>query len=775
MKSANYNTRLYDGTPETGILMETVLTSSFTGSAAAKDFVEIPFSSFVPEPGHLYTVVCNNQFKVYDLENGSVIDGTILNYRNDPLILTFYGAEAGSTELLFQRASISNYENVASANSISFEFNEDIALVQGKQVQILYGSEQVATSKSLKIDPANGKSLVATFDNVTLYLGKQYTISLPAGVVSLKNNSSVLNKPVEITVNGASTIRLSTKSVSPDNNSTALPESVEIRFSLEPGQTINPPGEANILRKGDIDFYKGEISENNFISTLRGTAVDDGITWDLSEFQFEPATKYILHLKADNITVYLDGKTQSQYGNDEVTIAFTTPSVEEAGFPPMEFANPKMMNDNGALTTTDYSPDMKIPYLGQFFLELKDQYYPMGSESYEIIRHPNSQDIKLYEISDKGDRLVKSLSFDYTNVEDKYRIWKAVKVSTSTILYEGKKYKLVFPAETFTVSPQVKEHGDYINISKCNYIKNDELVYTFTGAQPNECTLLDCNVPDNSTVSSLYNVVWTFEGDYHLSDDITTVTYHATSTTGVSVVPVKKSVKLSKTLGGANTAVMVDFVDSSTGNPTTLSKGRKATITVPKGLIVNSINDEIVNDEIVLTIIGGAEDPAESLVKVNVTIEGVHSSSHDAVKGREYNFTLTPAENWEVESVSTGGRELSPVVFDNTTNTYFYQLSTLRGDTDVNARYRYVGEWAQHDDTSDIWKVPGSEVRIYGDGDCIVIEGVSIANTINVYTVGGLLVGTTRVADGKDRVRILVSPGQYYIVTVDGAAAKLKM
>ena len=762
-------TLLYEGTSENGKLIAVALDSNFKGTSLSKDEIDLNFpSGLVPEPGKTYTIVCNNSFTLYDLATGKSINGSTLNWENDPRTFTFIGGSAGANELLFQKASIGFNDNIASINSISFEFNEEIAVVQDKPVQILDGSEQVASSKSAKVDPANEKSLIVDFDDITLYLGNLYTISLPEGIVSLKGNSSVLNKPVEITVNGTSTIRLSTKSVSPENNSTVLPESAEIRFNLEPGQTLTAPEAAS--HKREINFYKGEISENNFIGTLRGTANDDCITWDLSEFRFEPETKYTLHLKADDITVWVDRNTQPAYGNDEVIIAFTTPSVKEAGFAPMEFSIPKIQDTD--LSKTDYIQDMEIPYLGTFYLELKDRTYNIDSKSYELYPHPNAQDCRLYEVTGDGDKLIKSIQIGRTPTEDKYEIWISAQIFIESYLYAGKKYKLVIPAESFTVSPPVKEHGDMSNTSKCNYIKNEEMVYTFIGTNPIECVLLDCNVEDNATVSSLYNVVWTFEGDYHLSDDITTVTYQATLASGMGVAPVEHSVKVTK--NGAKTAVMANFVSNITGEPTTVNKGTKSTITVPKGLIVNSINDEIVNDEIVLTIIGGAEDPAE-LVNVNITVEGVHSSSHDAVKGREYNFTLTPAENWEVESVSTGGRELSPVVFDNTTNTYSYQLSTLRGDTDVNARYRYGGEWAQSNETAGVWTISDSNIRIYKDADYIVVEGVNPANTINVYTVGGMLVNSTRVSADKDCVRITVSPGQYYIVTVDGVAAKLKM
>ncbi len=144
---------------------------------------------------------------------------------------------------------------------------------------------------------------------------------MPEGLVSLKKNSTVINKPVEIKVNGASTVRLSTKYISIENNSVVLPDHVRIEFNLEDGQTLTAP--EGVIHKRDIDFYKGEISDDNFIQTLRGTASGDGITWDLSTFRFEPEAKYMLRMKADGITVWANGKSQPAYGNEEVVISFT--------------------------------------------------------------------------------------------------------------------------------------------------------------------------------------------------------------------------------------------------------------------------------------------------------------------------------------------------------------------------------------------------------------------------------------------------------------------
>lgn len=762
------NTKIYDGTAETGTLITTVLTKTVKGVDYSNDYIDLGIpSSFVPESGHTYTVVFANQVAMFN-EDGKTVSNSVIAYKNDPLIFTFYGKSAGSEELLFQKASVTNNDNLDSLTSIDFEFSGDIALVKDLQISIYKGEELIASSKSIEIDPENSKALRAIFEDVTLYLGNEYAIRLPEGIVSLKNDAAVLNKPVEIKVNGTSTTRLSTKSSSPDNNTTVLPDKATIKFNLEEGQTLTP--KQGTEHKRGIDFYKGEISEENFISTLLGTASGDGISWDLSTFQFEPETKYILRKKADDITVWVDGKPQPAYGNEEVVITFSTPSVEAAGFVPMEFITPKI-KQNVLDNSVEYTPDMKISTLHTFFTELKEKNYKIGTQVYDLTTHPNAQECGLYEVTTGGDILLKSFNLYVYQIEGQYGYSNGANVELQTPLYEGKQYKLVIPEGYFTVYPEIRNVGQTRDLSKCNYIKSNEMVYTFTGMTPNKSVLLGCNIEDNAEVSSLYNIIWTFEGDYKLGNTVNTVKREYTTVSGVTALPVEYPVTVSTYMG--KTYVMVDFVSKTTGKPLNINKGTTSTFTVPRGLIVNNINDEIVNDEIVLTVKGGAEAEPET-VWVNMTINGLHTSSHQATKGKSYTFSLNPGTDWKVKSVKNGEDVVSGLSTDkNNPNIKTYILSALKGDTNINAELEYDGQWAKEDGTTKVWTIEANNIRIYCDNNMIVVDGVTPENTINVYNVAGMFINTTHVSDGNDRVYISVPLNQTYIVSVDGVAAKI--
>ncbi len=274
--------------------------------------ISLPFSSsIVPEPGKIYSVVVRNEFDVRNLDTGKVITGALIDYYDTALVLTFIGKAATSNELTYFGSSIAENQNLESIDSINFEFNEEFDILNEAGVEILSDNKVVYSSSDLREDPENPKFLTASFEDAVLYLGNTYTIRLSAGTVCLKGNSTEVNRLVEIKVNGTSTKRLSTKSVSIADNAVILPDNVSIKFNLEPGQTLTPP--SGVIHKRDIDFYKGEISEENFISTLHGTASGDGIKWDLSTFRFEPETKYVLHKKADDITVWVNGKSQPAY------------------------------------------------------------------------------------------------------------------------------------------------------------------------------------------------------------------------------------------------------------------------------------------------------------------------------------------------------------------------------------------------------------------------------------------------------------------------------
>lgn len=117
-----------------------------------------------------------------------------------------------------------------------------------------------------------------------------------------------------------------------------------------------------------------------------------------------------------------------------------------------------------------------------------------------------------------------------------------------------------------------------------------------------------------------------------------------------------------------------------------------------------------------------------------------------------------------------GENEVRPIE-----GTATYMLTALKGDTELTAHLEYTGSWASQDETTGVWTVEDKNIRIYGNTDHIVVDGVSPDNTICVYNVAGMLINSTRVSDGNDRVLISVPLHQTYIVTVDGIAAKIQL
>ncbi|MBD5218544.1 MAG: hypothetical protein HDS73_08670, partial [Bacteroidales bacterium] len=103
-----------------------------------------------------------------------------------------------------------------------------------------------------------------------------------------------------------------------------------------------------------------------------------------------------------------------------------------------------------------------------------------------------------------------------------------------------------------------------------------------------------------------------------------------------------------------------------------------------------------------------------------------------------------------------------------------YTTPKLTADTIVKANLAYDGAWAV-EVTTGVWEIAEDNISITRDGQLIVVSGVTPEQTINVYTVGGLLVGTANATTDNEIVKLTVAPGQVYIVTVNGKAAKLQM
>ena len=148
----------------------------------------------------------------------------------------------------------------------------------------------------------------------------------------------------------------------------------------------------------------------------------------------------------------------------------------------------------------------------------------------------------------------------------------------------------------------------------------------------------------------------------------------------------------------------------------------------------------------------------------SVEVNGIATVEQKAVKGEIATFTLTPTENWKVESVSD-----ATLSEGNT-----YKTSALIDDTIVKAKLAYDGAWATEVSTG-VYEIEAENIRIFKDGDNIIVEGAKPDQTICVYNVGGMLINSAHSEEGMNQVRITVAPDQIYIVIVAGKAAKIQM
>lgn len=767
---------LYRGDAETGIELGQSLTDDFNGKASGFEVngnkIKMSFDSSIPIiANETYTVKIIDVFYLYVKGKTTKIGSTASDYSTDPIILTFKGEGSEKPQLECTSSNIENCSTLNECKSVEFTLSAPFNIKSGAEVLIKEGEDIVGRTSDLKVSSTDNKILVAEFNDVPMLLGHTYTIELPANSLTHIDDATVGNFIYKVSVNGNKTIEIPLKSSKVSLDSDGFPTAVTFVYDLPEGTTLD-----GLNLTGSRDGYlsvDGSEDYTNFSTKYTIVENGKGIKWDISSVKFEPATKYNFTKDGNTLKVFDSNNTNSstgllkEYTGEDASISFTTLSIEEAGFAPMEFADVALKLSPNA-ERVKYTDNMECESVYSMALNLKEYFYFMGNTKCNLHVNPTLIDKNicvLYEITPDGDKYLNSYSFSGTaNYEDQYQTSTAY---LNTLLYEGKKYKFVIPEGYFTAYPDVYT-GAMTNQSKVNYIRSKEMVFTFTGTTSENVELLSCNVENNSEIRSLYNIVWTYKGSYRLSDEITTVKREKQTISGMPAVTVEYPVIVSSRNG--KTSVLIDLVNKETGEPLTVYKGESYTFTMPKGLLVNVINDNIINDETVLKVNGCDEKTLEpETVAVNLTVNGMHSSTHPAIKGKEYSFNFSPAENWEVEIVKHGDKNLERTASGE------FKTEPLTADADITADLRYNGLWASTDETTGIWEIEDKNIRIYGDSDHIVVDGVTPENTICVYNVAGMLINSTRVSDGKDRVLISVPLGHTYIVIVDGVAAKIMM
>lgn len=756
-------TYLYEGNDENGKLLakfwedSQTIETSLSGSNL---IISLPIpSSLIPEPDKNYTIICRNEFDVKNLETGKVISGALIDYYDAPLILTFKGIAPSSGELIYQKSSIEENQNLEKISNIDFEFNEEFEILDKNGVQILYDNEVVYTATNLQVDPENLKKLKVSFDDAILYLANhQYTLTLYPGTICLKGNTSETNRLVEININGLSTKTITTKSAELKSNSFNIPEVAEIRFNLENGQTLTPPG--SISHKREIDLFKGEILENNFIKTLYGIAKDDGITWDLSTISFEPNTQYTLFKEANDITVWINGKESPAFGNEEVVIKFSTPSIEDLNLLPITVGVAKIGRYDNP-TSTDFIDEETYAHIST--VEIKREDYNLNGKVVKPNLNTNGDhNAYVYDVTDGSRKLVKDVVMftagrggddDGGLIIPEYSVFG---INLNMDFLQNHMYEIVIPKGALRLN-SVQYPSWY------NYVINDEIVYKVKGATPSEFKVESCSVINNAEVSNLPGaIIWTINGIYALKNNNVFADCKSSGNVwGNSKCPLTIQVE------GNKSYVAVQLFDRKTGNIGSLVKGQIYTVTIPASSIVYPGDESLTNPELTVTLNGiEAEKPKAEMVNVNLTVNGLHTTAHQSPKGEAYSFNFKPASEWVVESVKHGNK-----VLDENADGMFV-TEPLNQDAELTAELKYDGPWMV-ESSSGVYTIEDSNIQVFTEQGMIVVDGVSASDIIHVYNVGGMLIDY--VVPQQDRVYITVAPSQIYIVTVNNHAAKIQL
>ncbi len=502
-------------------------------------------------------------------------------------------------------------------------------------------------------------------------------------------------------------------------------------------------------------LYKEYVSEENLVGKLNGVynTSKDGIIWT-NTYSLEPETSYILYKPEGEFEAYdpVTNSFSNEWYNGEVKIRLNTPSIVESGIPQLELKEPVIGTYQNNGNNTFLRQGDKIDALNSIYFVLKDLKYSYNGEQYasDIM---GEHKVEIYDVT-KGEPILIKSAIILGEIQETTTFYYTVfRANLNVYFFEGHKYRLVLPAGQITAGP---------NLIK-NYVANSELSVEFEGATPATVELVSCSVADGAQLSEVPCIEWKFKGDFVMNPDL-----YVTMKTpaGGSALPT-----FSKT--NFNGETLVDAFYCEAGKPMTLRAGTNYSIIFPEGLIYYAGDPNIKNPEYIINITGVAKTPEviePEFVNVKITTNDFLVTDQQAVKGKPFTYTVdfegeTP---WAVESVKQNGKSLS--VVDGT-----FKTSALTGNTEIDINTAYKGPWAVDETGTGVWEVPNSDIKIYKEMDFIVVEGVTPDNTVNVYNVVGMLINTTHVNGDNDTVRITVAPGQYYIVTVDGVAAKIKM
>lgn len=756
--SSQYTT-LYKGSKEDNIVLGKALTKVVNGKS--ENFVvngnTVNISFDITEPivnGQKYTIEIKNDFYLYIKGSTSRISSTKLDFKSNPLILTFYGGDLSGSKLFVENCSVDNSNNIETLSEITFNLNSTFNIVDGAKVLIKEGENEIGSTSQLSVATDNDKQLRVSFANpVVLYTGRIYTIQLPSGSLTLKSNTNVSNTAFETNVSGASSIPYAVVDYSPKENQTLIPEKASITFDVPEGKTLLPPGDI-FPHEGynDCKLYP-EGNENDAVKLYakKASTTRNSFTWDLSDIAFIPSTKYYIKKEQGSTSLFdTSGNHCPEYRNEGITFSWTTPSVEELNLPVITKAcyGSAKLGKHDDSSVPEFKDGGSYGYIKNIEIAKVKDTYEYNGQKYTPGMVENAS-CKLYDVT-SGERVfIKDLVYTGEIRETTYEYYSVLQLWVNSIFYAGHTYEIVIAENNLTL-------GNSFPSNLKNYLRSEEIVYKVVGSAPSTVELVSKNISDNEEVDALYMAVWIFNGDFDLKEG-STVAYTAELKNSI---PVTYQFPLNVEHLSGRTYVSSNFMSNYYGTPQTFTEPTKCKLTLPEGILYYAAEESITNTEIVTSFNGIVKSASVESVDVALEINGIHTTYHKAVKGEPYTFTLNHDSNWTVESVSHNGNPLSAI-----DGKYSTKPLTL-ANNDIKANLKFAVE-ALVDGTTGVAELPDSNIAVTTDSDKhIVISGLVGNENLAIYSMNGLLVKDFA-ADGKNIYHVSVDSGIYIVLVVD--------
>lgn len=316
--------KLYKGEETTA---ENLLAVQSYGESKGTFYIECEGSDFTfnfndieVDPGQIYTIVVEYSFYSRTEANKNV-KGEYINFKNDPLILTYTGATNASKVIAIAGSSLS--EPIESLSDVKINLNYPVKLTDNASASILEGDVVVATTTSFSL--ADEQTLNISFPETQLIYNHEYKVQINAGSLALIEDEAVTNKDISVDVAGNSYLYFGAEVTPAEGEITSFGTvKVKYDFPAECGFVWLPTTPVYKL-----DIYKGSL-DGEPVCTVNGALATDGYTLEFPvKAPLDLGCDYYLVIAEDMVKAYIVGavnyKYKPEYMSERIVRHYTTP------------------------------------------------------------------------------------------------------------------------------------------------------------------------------------------------------------------------------------------------------------------------------------------------------------------------------------------------------------------------------------------------------------------------------------------------------------------